>query len=157
MILLILLTFHLALTITTFPPDTCLVEGQACEAGQDNLLNVIPGIESMDECKALCVDSYDCQFVTHFGAESFPLQNYCNLYRNCTTLIECQDCRTEVELCFEKCGESLEGSLNENVLEVIHDVNNELVCKSHCRSHSGCEAYTYHNSSDHLLLPSLQN
>ena len=42
MILLILLTFHLALTITAFPPDTCLVEGQACEAGQDNLLNVHP-------------------------------------------------------------------------------------------------------------------
>ena len=75
------------------------------------------------------------------------MQNYCNIFSHCSNLIDYRDCRTEVELCFEKGGESVEGSLDENVLEVIP---NELQCKPDCRSNSSCLAYTYHESFDPL-------
>ena len=52
----------------------------------------------------------------------------------------------------EQCGHKLEGSLEENVLEIIPGVEEELSCKASCKKKPDCEAYTYHDNSD-LLLP----
>ena len=106
----------------SLPPPlstNCSVEGQACGIGQNNLLTFYAGVESLPECKALCVDNYDCDFITHFGPGSFPLRNYCMLFSECDVLTECQDCTTDEEICFEQCGHNLEGPLEENILDII--------------------------------------
>ena len=150
--LLLLLTCHLALArVRLLPPGTCEVEGQACDIGQDNLLSALPGVESFQQCEAICIDNFDCEFITYFGSDSFPLRNYCMLFNDCTALADCQDCTTAVELCFEQCGQTVEGPLEENVLEVIPGVEEELDCKALCRNQTACQAYTHHNSSDPIL------
>ena len=116
--LLLLLTCHLAWArARLLPPGTCEVEGQACDIGQDNLLSALPGVESLQQCEAICIDNFDCEFITYFGSDSFPLRNYCMLFNDCTALADCQDCTTAVELCFEQCGQTVEGPLH-NVLFV---------------------------------------
>ena len=147
----ILLSFSQALARASLPPGTCQVEGQACDIGQDNLLSAQAGVESLQECEAICIDNFDCEFITFFGSESFPLRNYCMLFQDCSELAECQDCTTAVELCFEQCGQSVEGPLEENVLEVIPGVEDELDCKAICRNQTACQSYTYHNSTDPVL------
>ena len=132
----------------------CSIEGQTCIIGQDNLLASYAGVESLPQCEALCIDNYDCEFISYFGPDSFPLRNYCMLFSECDILTECQDCTTAEEICFEQCGHKVEGPLEENVLEIIPGVQDELTCKAACRNESDCEAYTYHDNSD-LLLPGI--
>ena len=130
----------------------CSVEGQACVVGQDNLLTSHAGVESVQECGALCTDNLDCEFLTYFGPESFPFMKTCILYSECNNFTECEDCTTASEICFEFCGSNLEGALEENVLEIIGGVEEEMSCKAFCRNESACEAYTYHDTYD-LFLP----
>ena len=136
------------------PPlaSNCSIEGQACDIGQENLLTSYAGVESLQECGALCTDNLDCEFITHFGPESFPFKNYCMLFSECGDLVDCQDCTSSEEICFQPiCGDSLEGPLEENVLEIIPGVEEELSCKAACRNKPDCEAYTYHDNSDPVL------
>ena len=131
----------------------CSVEGQACAVGQDNLLTSHAGVESVQECGALCTDNLDCEFLTYFGPESFPFRNTCFLYSECSIFTDCQDCTTAPEICFEQtCSSNLEGALEENVLEIIGGVEEEMSCKAFCRNESACEVYTYHDTYD-LFLP----
>ena len=133
---------------------SCSLEGQACLTHQDNLLDSQAGIDSLQDCATLCVDNYDCEFITYYGPDSFPLKNYCMMFIGCETLTSCEDCTTEMELCFEQCGQNQEGPLEDNVLEIIPDVESELNCKANCRNVSDCQAYTYHDNLD-LALPNI--
>ena len=147
-------TFALALASSPPLATNCSIEGQTCGIGQDNLLTSYAGVESLQECEALCIDNLDCEFITHFGPDSFPLRNYCKLFSECGNLTDCQGCITAVEICFEQCGQNLEGLLEENVLEIIPGVEDELSCKACCRNEPDCSAYTYHDNSD-LVLPGI--
>ena len=144
----------LAVAQASFPPGICSVEGQACRIGQDNLLAAVAGVEERGECERLCTGNHDCEFITHFGADNFPLRNYCMLYRDCSSLAKCQNCTIGVELCFEQCGGSLEGALEDNVVDIIPGVEDEVDCKALCRKVTSCEAFTYHGRSD-PALPSI--
>ena len=148
-------TLALVLASTPALANNCSVEGQACGIGQDNLLTSYAGVESLQECGALCSDNLDCEFITHFGPESFPFKKYCMLFSECGNLTDCEDCATAEEICFQPiCGINQEGPLEENVLEIIPGVEDELSCKAHCRNEPDCEAYTYHDNSD-LVLPGI--
>ena len=135
----------------------CSVEGEACDVGKKNLLTSYAGVETVRECEALCADNLDCEFITHFGPDSFPFRNYCMLFSECGRLTECQDCTTSTtseELCFPPfCSSKLEGPLKENVLEIIPGVEDERSCKAACRNQSECKAYTYYDNSDLVLFP----
>ena len=153
MLWLLFVSWRLALAgaQATFPPSICSVEGQACGIAEDNLLAAVPGVEEQAECERLCTLNPDCEFITHFGADNFPLRNYCMLHRACSRLARCQNCTIGVELCFEKCGASLEGALEENVVDIIPGMEDEVDCKALCRNETSCEAYTYHDRSDPAL------
>ena len=147
-------TFAIALASPPPLATNCILEGQTCGIGQDNLLTSYAGVESLQECEELCINNYDCEFITHFGPDSFPLRNYCMLFSDCGNVADCQDCTTAEEICFEQCGQNLEGPLEENVLEIIAGVEDELSCKARCRNETDCQAYTYHDNSD-LVLPGI--
>ena len=119
---------------------------------EDNLLSVVPYVGSLAECEKLCDDSKACAFISYFGPQSTPLRNVCELFSTCSTLVECQDCTTEAELCWS-CGQSLEGAFNfeENVIAVINGVEEEGSCKFACRDHPACQAYTFHDSSNEVF------
>lgn len=87
-------TFALALAGPPPLATNCIVEGQTCGIGQNNLLTSYAGVESLHECEALCINNYDCKFITHFGPDSFPLRNYCMLFSDCGNVADCQDCTT---------------------------------------------------------------
>ena len=55
----------------------------ACVAHSENLLNYIGEISSVDECRQLCIDEKDCQYLTYYGASSFPIHKACYLLKNC--------------------------------------------------------------------------
>ena len=52
------------------------------------------------------------------------------LFSDCGNVADCQDCTIAEEICFEQCGQNLEGPLEENVLEIIPGVEDELSCKA---------------------------
>ena len=59
-----------------------------------NLLTSYAAVETVLECGALCTDNLDCEFITHFGPDSFPFRNYCMLFSECGRLADCKDCTT---------------------------------------------------------------
>ena len=138
LVVLLVLSYNLApaLALASLPLDTCWAEGQTCDIGPDNFLSAQAGVETLLDCQEICIEDQSCEFITYFSAESFPLKNYCMLFSDCTTLSQCKDCTTGVELCFEQCGQKLEGVLAENVLEIIPGVDDELDCKAICRNQS---------------------
>ena len=56
----------------------------ACAAHSENLVDYIGGISSVDECRQLCNDEKDCQYLTYYDdASSFPISEACYLLINC--------------------------------------------------------------------------
>merc|ERR1711892_617486 len=130
-------------------PDRCTLDNQACQA--DSIIDTFGGV-NLEECRALCSDTADCKFITFFGPESFPLHDYCFLFSDCSIQLDCEDCVTETEVCFDTCSTSTEGRLGEeNILDIKFDVEAEVQCKLLCRENSACEVYTYFHSWDETL------
>ena len=48
------------------PSGICAAENTTCEPAGDNLLGVVDGVSSVDECRVLCEDSV-CQYFSYFG------------------------------------------------------------------------------------------
>ena len=76
-------------------PHTCLMEDLACEAHSDNVIGT--GDADLATCRALCSYHDDCNFITFFDSESFPLHDYCMLFSSCDSQHECDHCSTEPE------------------------------------------------------------
>ena len=55
----------------------------ACVAHSENLVDYIGGISSFDECRQLCNDEKDCEYLTYYDASSFPISEACYLLKNC--------------------------------------------------------------------------
>lgn len=151
----ICLAINLVLTISApasshldFPSGGCFVEDQACEANEDNFLDSVPGLSSVEECYEICNDNTDCEFLSYFGADSFPLQNYCMLFTTCPSLHPCVDCITEEKSCYEACSDALEGAIGENTVGMIVSVQSEVLCMDNCRTDPSCKFYTYYSSED---------
>ena len=58
-----------SLTLSSFPPGMCSIQNQACQAHEDNVIDTVGGV-GLGECKALCTDATDCQFISYFGPDS---------------------------------------------------------------------------------------
>ena len=130
-----------------------MMENQACEAHTDNVVGT--GDTDLATCRALCSYRDDCNFITFFGSESFPLHDYCMLFSSCDSQHECDHCRTEAEVCFETCSENIEGTMGgENILEVSFDVEEEISCKLLCSLNPSCVVYTHYNTSHPTFMNS---
>merc|ERR550519_2005640 len=76
----------------------CSMPGE-CEIQEDNLLKVISGIGTSDECLQLCISKPRCTVFTFFGEEN-PLRHTCFLFKSCDDFInECPDCTSGTSQC----------------------------------------------------------
>ena len=133
-----------------FPFDKCSIEKKSCAIHADNLIESI-AVADLEECRQICGGLENCQYVSHFGAKSFPFSNFCLLFSSCSALKECgEDCYTEDRLCQGSCGTNFESTKGDNVIKAIPDVKLERDCKSNCLENANCSHYTYYGRlSDH--------
>ena len=126
-------------------PVTCSSDNVACN---DNGLDSIGGVADIEECRQLCYDNDDCQFITYYGPDSFPLRETCFLLSSCEETHTCTDCISETKSCYQTCGTNVVGVIDDNNLATFFDVEIEGDCREHCRTTSNCSFYTYFLEGD---------
>ena len=129
-------------------PVTCASDNIACDALEDNIMDSIGGVATIEECRQLCLDNDGCQFLTYFGQDSFPFKETCNLFSSCKQTHPCTDCVSETRDCYQVCGTNVVGVIDGNLLASYVDVENEAECRNHCRATSNCSYYTYFLEED---------
>ena len=133
-----------------FPNNLCHVEGQVCETTEDNLIEIISDVETLEECGNLCYTDRNCHVFNYFGANSFPFTRTCVKLLTCDTLLPCEDCYAEDEYC--PCGSMVEGQIGNNLIEYISLVPSESDCKFMCFDREGCSFFTYYDEN-HIGFP----
>ena len=78
----------------------CQNNNTACENFDDNLIQTIHGIYTLLECREICLDNTECEFITYFGQTGIPLRNSCQLFRSCESTTDCRG--SKIETGFEK-------------------------------------------------------
>lgn len=134
-----------------FPLDTCSIEKRSCEIHKDNLIETFT-VNTKDECRQRCEYLENCQYLSYFGTNNFPVVNYCMLFSNCSILEYCgEDCYTEDIIFCDSCGRNFESTLGDNVIEWIPDVEEDWNCRGLCLEDAGCLYFTYYKKeSEHL-------
>ena len=131
---------------------TCFSNNTACDVKGDNFIGGIGEITTAEECRHLCQDRDGCKYFTHFDSDSFPLQNFCQLYSSCEETSECQwNCVSESSDCWKTCGFNAVGPISSNFLNVIANVESESDCKMSCVETTNCTYYTYYLPEDSKL------
>ena len=100
-------------------PVTCSTNNTACDDNEDSHIEMIVGIKSIQECRQLCYDSKECEYLTYYGGSEV-----CFLFRQCTATHSCTECVSETRVCHRTCGRNFVGKMDENVLEEIPAVGN---------------------------------
>ena len=145
---LFLCPFFIATEVSGESPVTCASDNMACDTSHDNILDSIGGETTIEECRELCYDKDDCQFLTYLGLDSFPLKETCFLLRSCEETHSCTDCVSETKSCFQTCGTNIVGVIDDNNLATFVGVEMEGECREHCRTTSNCSYYTYFLEGD---------
>jgi len=158
-----LLFFPVAITCVhvSEPPLTCSFNNEACAIHGDSLIDSFNDIENIAECRRLCYDVDDCEFITYYGSNGYPFRNICQLFMSCDETLSCTECISETKGCYNICSKNIIGAVDDNMLDIIPDIGNEGDCWDLCGKTSGCEFYTfylednpYHGTC--VLLSSLQ-
>ena len=129
MVLLTLLTATLLclpnIALAQLPNGACSIEEASCEIQEDNLLGILSGISSAEECRQACENnSTTCQYFSYYGETSFPFIETCLLFDSCPVLNPCTDCLTEELDCFDAfCEAPVEGSLGDNLIQVLGNID----------------------------------
>ena len=118
-------------------PVTCSSNNTACNVHGNTLIDYFTGIEGILDCRKLCYGVDECEFITYYGPNGFPLLNICELYRSCNETFGCDDCVTETEDCYKLCSSNTIGPISENLLGFIPDTESEPECKALCRQTTG--------------------
>ena len=133
-------------------PVTCASNNTLCEVSQDNLINAYGGVPSLAECRQMCYDTEECSFITYYGQESFPLNQFCTLLKDCEVTRPCEDCVSETRNCYWTCGYHFTGVMNNNTIGIIPGVTSDWECRDECRGNQDCHFFTYF-TADHPSLP----
>ena len=141
-------------------PVTCFSNNTACDNTEENLLDSLNGVGSVEECRQLCYDNQDCGFITYYGQDSFPYRELCFLFRSCEETHSCSGCVSETRDCYKSCGVHVVGIIGDNFLDVVSEVSSEENCQAHCVANSECNFYTFFletdpNAGSCILLTSL--
>ena len=153
MVLLTILTATLFLlpnfALAQLPNGACSIEEASCEIQEDNLLGILSGISSAEECRQACENNATtCEYFSYYGPTSFPFIETCLLFSSCPVLDPCTDCFTEELDCFDAfCEAPVEGSLSDNLIQVLGNIEDELYCKYECQSEDRCKFYTFHREN----------
>ena len=67
----------------------CSTNNTACDAHEGNVLDLIGGVSSVQECRRLCLDQEECYFLPYFNSESFPYKEMCLLMKYCDEIHVC--------------------------------------------------------------------
>ena len=135
-------------------PVTCSSVSVECDFcggyNQTNLIDQVTHVYTLKECRQLCLDTADCQFLSYYDDNAVPVSHLCQLFKSCESVTKCSDCISENMQCFETCGSNIVGDLDENILDLTPNVESELACKELCAQNPQCSFYTYFFGNDHL-------
>ena len=124
-------------------PVTCSREGVECEFNEDNLIDAMMHIMSLEECRQMCLDHEMCEFISYFDDSAVPFSHLCQLFKSCDTVNTCSNCVSENMGCFRSCSYNVVGDLDENVLDTVPNTDSEMACKQWCLNTTDCSYYTY--------------
>ena len=132
----------------------CSSEGVECEVSEDNLIDAVMHVMTLQECRKMCLDQDTCQFISYYDDTAAPVSHLCQMFTACDTVINCSRCMTENMACYTYCGSSVVGDLDENVQDLLTNIESEHDCKKSCLDSAECFYYTYFfpNSTCGLLL-----
>ena len=141
----------LAVLVSGKSPVTCVSNKTACDVSENNILDAIDSVFSAFECRKRCYDYQECAFFTYYGAESFPLRDFCMLLRTCDTTSTCEDCVSQTRDCYDTCGYTFTGVLAGNTVGVIPGMDSDASCQLECSKTPDCNYFTYFSSGDQAL------
>ena len=124
-------------------PVTCSNEGVECEYDENNLIDAVMNVPTLEECRQICLDRDYCSYTTYFYDSASPVPSFCLLFKTCETTNNCSDCMSENMDCFKMCGRNVVGDLRENVQDIIPNIESEMDCKQLCLNNTSCSYYTY--------------
>merc|ERR1712037_129326 len=83
------------------PKCMCHIPGE-CDIVDDNIIDTVNKVDSVDKCDLLCSENPMCQFYTYLG-EGNHFRHTCLLYSSCEVFTtDCEDCTTgkpECDIC----------------------------------------------------------
>jgi len=84
------------------PPECkCNIPGE-CVIVDDNIIDIVSQVDSINQCELLCSDNSMCKFYTYLGEGNY-LRHTCLLYSGCEVFTtDCDDCTTgkfECDIC----------------------------------------------------------
>ena len=149
-----LLLLFLSATDAVLPNGKCSVEGMTCEFQDENLIGIIDGVTSAEECKLECENnSTECLVYSYYGSAGAPFSDTCLLFRECQVLDPVEECFTEDVACVIFCNAPVEGQLgSENLIDIVADISKDD-CEGLCDVEEQCQFFTYHFSNA-TLYPS---
>ena len=129
-ILTALLLLFPSVTLALLPNGQCSVRDMACQLESDNVIGIINGVTSAEECKMECEDeSNNCKVYSHYGPDGSPFVDSCLLFNNCEVLEPVDDCFTEEVECSRYCNAPIEGVLGDNLINFVTSVS-EAACEA---------------------------
>ena len=73
-----------SVAVAVLPNGECSASNQTCELEDNNVIGIINGIDSAEECKQQCLDNNGfCTVFTHFGPAGAPFRETCLLLSSC--------------------------------------------------------------------------
>ena len=85
-------------------PVTCSSDGVACDYTNENIIDQITRVPTVDMCRELCLDIDDCQLFSYFDETATPFPGFCELFKSCEVVNNCSNCYTENIDCGRTCG-----------------------------------------------------
>ena len=131
-------------------PVTCTSASVQCDYNETNLIEEVAHVDTLSECRTLCLDNFDCQFISYHDANATPFKHLCQLFKSCESVTQASNCVSENMQCFETCGFNKVGILDENILVLTPNVELEQTCKNKCIQNDNCSFYTYFHGNDSL-------
>jgi len=131
-------------------PPACSTEGIECDYDENNLIDSVSQVYSEEECRQICDDQQECDYITYFNASAKPFSNFCRIYKTCVNTVNCTNCVTQNMECFRTCGANSVGHMDENIIDTIDNMKSELDCKHSCSGTANCTFYTYYLEEDPL-------
>ena len=149
---------HVAVAITIFPAATlavlpngqCSVEDMTCEFSDSNLIGLLTGVQSAEECKTECENnSTNCKIYSYYSQGATPFTETCLLFTDCGILDPCESCVTEDIECTIFCNAPVEGILGDNLVDIVAGIT-EADCEAACEGEERCKFFTYHYGNSSL-------
>ena len=132
-------------------PVTCTSPGVECEYTGENYIDTETEVQTVEECRQICMDQEDCQFITYFDSSAHPISFMCRTFKTCEKVVECENCESQNINCFNRpwpCGSNVVGRMEENIVDVVMGVTSEQECKQLCSDNPECSWFTFFFSFD---------